>query len=115
MHRGDSGGNGMRWVEAHDADHGLFAWLRVDPTDQARPILVVVNATPTPQYNYRLGVPVAGSWEELINTDAAEYGGSGLGNFGGVATAPLDSHDHHQSVVLTLPPLAAIALAPGDM
>ena len=115
LHRGDSGGGGMRWVEAHDADHGVFAWLRVDPTDQARPVLVVVNATPTPQYNYRLGVPMAGPWEELLNSDAAEYGGSGLGNFGGVSTAPLDSHDHHQSVVLTLPPLAAVALAPSEV
>jgi 1,4-alpha-glucan branching enzyme len=114
LHRGDSGGSGMRWVEAHDAEHGLFAWLRVDPTDRARPVLVVANATPTPQYNYRLGVPVAGLWEELLNTDADVYGGSGLGNLGGVSTAPLDSHDHHQSVVLTLPPLAAVALAPSD-
>jgi len=114
LHRGDAGGKGMRWVEAHDADHGLFAWLRVDPTDQARPVLVVVNATPTPQYNYRLGVPMAGRWEELLNSDAAEYGGSGVGNFGGVSTAPLDSHDHHQSVVLTLPPLAAVALTPSE-
>ena len=61
LHRGDSGGSGMRWVEAHDADHGMFAWLRVDPTDEARPVLVVVNATPTPQYNYRFGRSDGGS------------------------------------------------------
>jgi 1,4-alpha-glucan branching enzyme len=77
-------------------------------------VLVVVNATPTPEYNYRLGVPVAGRWDELLNTDAGEYGGSGLGNLGGVSTAPLDSHDHHQSLVLTLPTLAAVALARSE-
>jgi 1,4-alpha-glucan branching enzyme len=113
LHRGDYGGAGMQWVEAHDADHGLFAWLRIDPTGAARPVLVVVNATPTPQHNYRLGVPVAGRWNELINTDSAVYGGSDLGNLGGVESAPLDSHDHRQSVVVTVPPLALVALAPG--
>ena len=112
MHRGDYGGSGMQWVEAHDAEHGVFAWLRVDPSGEGRPVLVVANATPTPQYNYRLGVPAAGRWVELLNSDAAIYGGSGQGNFGGVDTAPLDSHDHRQSVVLTAPPLGVVALAP---
>ncbi len=114
MHRGDYGGNGMQWVEAHDAEHGVFAWLRVDPSGEGRPVLVVANATPTPQYNYRLGVPAAGRWVELLNSDAAIYGGGGQGNFGGVDTAPLDSHDHRQSVVLTAPPLGVVALAPED-
>jgi 1,4-alpha-glucan branching enzyme len=90
----------------------VFAWLRVDPRGESRPVLVVANATPTPEYNYRLGVPIAGRWDELINTDASQFGGSGLGNFGGVDTTPFDSHDHRQSVVLTIPPLAVIALAP---
>jgi 1,4-alpha-glucan branching enzyme len=113
MHRGDSNGSGMRWVEAHDAERSVFAWLRVDPSDEpARPILVVVNTTPTPQYNYRLGVPVAGRWDELLNSDASLYGGGGLGNFGGVTTSPLDSHDHRQSIVITVPPLGVVALAP---
>jgi len=90
----------------------VFAFLRTDPTGTARPVLVVLNATPTPQHNYRLGVPQPGRWEELLNSDADAYGGSGVGNYGGVDTTPIDAHDHHQSVVLTLPPLAAIALAP---
>jgi 1,4-alpha-glucan branching enzyme len=117
MHRGDCssnlGGPGMRWIEAHDSEHSVFSWLRVDPTGEARPVLVVMNATPTPQYNYRLGVPVAGRWEELLNTDASLFGGSDVTNNGGVDTAPLDSHDFHQSVVLTVPPLGAVLLAPA--
>ena len=94
--------NWNKWVRQ------THRWLSIVFT-----VLVVVNATPTPEYNYRLGVPAAGRWDELLNSDASHYGGSGLGNYGGVLTAPLDSHDHHQSVVLTLPPLAAIALAPS--
>ena len=117
LHRGDSptsAGNapGMRWVEAHDPGRSVFAWLREDPTGDGRPVLVVVNATPAPHEQYRLGVPVAGEWTELLNTDDPRYGGSGIGNPGDVTTHPLDSHDHHQSIVVTLPPLAAIALTP---
>jgi 1,4-alpha-glucan branching enzyme len=118
LHRGDTnagaGGPGMQWVEAHDSGRSVFAWLRTDPTGQARPLLVVVNATPTPQENYRLGVPVPGRWDELLNTDADIYGGAGIGNLGGVDTAPLDSHDRHQSIVITVPPLAAVVLAPAS-
>ena len=114
--RGDtdagSGGPGMRWVEAHDPGRGVFAWLRTDPTGESRPVLVAVNATPTPQENYRLGVPRPGTWTELLNSDAPVYGGSGMGNLGGVEAAPLDSHDHHQSIVITVPPLAVVAFTP---
>ncbi len=112
MHRGDSEGHGMQWIEAHDSARGVFAWLRLDPSGQSRPVAVAINATPVPQYNYRLGVPVAGRWSELLNSDAEIYGGGGIGNFGGVTTAPLDSHDHRQSIVITVPPLAAVLLAP---
>ena len=115
LHRGDCssvhGEPGMRWVESHDSEHSVFSWLRYDPTGEARPVLIVVNATPSPQWNYRLGVPSAGHWRELLNSDAEMYGGSGMGNHGGVDTAPLDSHGFHQSIVVTLPPLGALALA----
>lgn len=112
MHRGDSVGHGMQWIEAHDSARGVFAWLRLDPSGRSRPVVVAINATPVPQYNYRLGVPIAGRWSELLNSDAEIYGGGGIGNFGGVVTAPLDSHDHRQSIVITVPPLAAVLLAP---
>jgi 1,4-alpha-glucan branching enzyme len=114
MHRGDSDPSGMRWVEGADADQSVYAWLRQDPRhdEPSRPVLVVINATPTPRHNYRIGVPMAGRWAELVNTDAAAYGGSEVGNFGGVDTVPVDSHGFHQSLVLTLPPLGALFLAP---
>jgi 1,4-alpha-glucan branching enzyme len=118
LHRGDSdagsGGPGMQWVEAHDPGRGVFAWLRVDPTGESRPVLVAINSTPTPQENYRLGVPSLGTWVELFNSDAGVFGGSGLGNLGSVEASPLDSHDRHQSIVITVPPLGAVAFAPAD-
>src|SRR5690606_19065445 len=57
MHVGDSDANGLRWVEGADADQSVYAYLRLDPREASRPVLVVVNATPVPRHNYRLGVP----------------------------------------------------------
>ena len=76
------------------------------------PLLVALNFTPVPRRNYRLGVPVSGRWEEVLNSDAESYGGSGQGNMGGVEAAPLPSHGHPQSLNLTLPPLGLVALRP---
>ncbi|MEZ5258160.1 MAG: 1,4-alpha-glucan branching protein GlgB [Ilumatobacteraceae bacterium] len=113
LHRGDSEPDGFRWVEGSDSDNSVFAWLRCDPTEGgAPPVLVVVNATPTPRHDYRLGVPVAGKWREALNTDGVEYGGSGVGCGGSVHTVPVDSHGFHRSVVLTLPPLGVLFLTP---
>ena len=67
-------------------------------------VLVVCNFTPVPRHNYRVGVPSGGRWEEILNSDAPLYGGSGQGNIGGVATAPVLWHGHSQSLNLTLPP-----------
>jgi 1,4-alpha-glucan branching enzyme len=118
LHRGDAdadgNGIGMQWIESHDAQQSVFAFLRTDPSGESRPVLVVLNATPAPHHNYRLGVPVAGRWTELFNSDATQFGGSGVGNYGGVTTTPIDAHGQHQSIVLTLPPLGALALAPDD-
>ncbi|CAN5743403.1 1,4-alpha-glucan branching protein GlgB [soil metagenome] len=114
LHTGDSDIGGMRWVEGADADQSIYAWLREDTRGEpaARPVLVVVNGTPTPRHNYRIGVPSAGRWNECLNSDAGEYGGSGVGNFGGVSTVPVDSHGFHQSIVLTVPPLGVLFLTP---
>jgi 1,4-alpha-glucan branching enzyme len=114
LHRGDCDPNGMRWVEAADSDQSVYAFLRLDPTDEGRPVLVVINATPVPRYNYRLGVPVEGTWVELLNTDADVYGGSNVGNGGSVETVPVDSHGFTRSIMLTLPPLGALFLTPAD-
>jgi len=67
-----------------------------------------------PRSNHRVGVPVAGRWRELLNSDALVYGGSGVGNAGGADTNPIEGHGWYQSLNLTLPPLGALFLAPDD-
>ena len=74
-------------------------------------ILIVCNFTPVPRYAYRVGAPRGGFWQELLNSDADLYGGSGHGNFGGLETAPIPSHGRMQSLNLTLPPLGVVVLA----
>ena len=73
-------------------------------------ILAVFNFTPVPREDYRIGVPEPGLWKELLNSDAAEYGGSGKGNLGGVASEAVPMHGRAQSVSLTLPPLGVLFL-----
>ena len=71
-------------------------------------LIVALNFTPVPRHNFRIGVPSGGSWHELLNGDARLYGGSGQGNLGGVRATPVASHDQARSIVVTLPPLAAV-------
>jgi len=115
LHRGDSDANGIQWVESDDADRSVYAWIRSDPTGRARPVLAVFNATPVPQHDYRLGVPRDGRWLEVLNSDDATYGGSGVGNPAeGVATVPVDAHGCYQSIVVSLPPLGAVFFVPEE-
>jgi 1,4-alpha-glucan branching enzyme len=71
-------------------------------------VLAVCNFTPVPRSNYLVGAPRGGFWRELLNSDAAQYGGSGLGNLGGVEAAPMPLHGRPHSLALTLPPLSAL-------
>ena len=82
----------------------------VTPAPGAAPVLVVVNFTPVPRHGYSVGVPGHGAWRELVNTDAAPYGGSDVGNGGLVPSRPLPNHGLPSSVLLTLPPLATLIL-----
>jgi len=109
LHQLDCDPAGFEWVDCNDADQSVLTLLRRgrDP-DQA--LLVAMNFTPVPRHNYRVGVPYAGHWDELLNTDAPIYGGSGQGNLGGVDTAPVAWHGRPQSLNLVLPPLAMIVL-----
>ena len=110
LHRRDSVPAGFRWIVGDDSVNSVFAFLRYGSDDE--PVLVVCNMTPVPRQNYRIGVPKAGHWRELLNTDAAVYGGSNMGNYGGVDTTTLRMHGEAQALVLTLPPLATIFLSP---
>jgi 1,4-alpha-glucan branching enzyme len=102
---------GFRWLEANDASNNVLAFARVD--DKAEnPVVCVLNLSPVPRYDYRVGMPKCCRWRELINTDSAFYGGSGVGNLGGVEAEPVPWHDQPFSAQLTLPPLGAVWLVP---
>ena len=101
---------GFEWVDCNDWENSTVAYLRKSRSGD--PVLVVCNFTPVPRDNYRLGVPRGGRWRELLNSDAKEYSGSGIGNFGAIESAPLPSHGKFHSVSLRLPPLAILVLTP---
>ena len=113
LHRGDfRGDRGFRWVDCHDHDNSVLAWIRLGDADDP-PVLVVCNFTPIERTGYRLGVPSAGRWVELLNSDAAAYGGDDAGNLGGVGTDAIPSHGHDVSIGLTLPAFGVLFLTPG--
>jgi 1,4-alpha-glucan branching enzyme len=109
LHRFDCNPAGFEWLETNDWEQSTLAFLRKGAEGDAG-IVVACNFTPVPRQNYRVGVPSAGPWIEILNTDAREYGGSGQGNLGGLHAVPVPSHGHRWSIVLTLPPLATVLL-----
>lgn len=109
MSKNDFSQDGFRWIIGDDRDQSIFAWLRYGGDTDA-PILVICNFTPVPRRGYRVGVPDTGQWIEIVNTDAAVYGGSGLGNLGGVDAGPYGSHGLPAALDLTLPPLSVLVL-----
>jgi 1,4-alpha-glucan branching enzyme len=108
LHQLDCDSSGFEWLVMHDADRGVFAWLRKGNETRER-CLVVVNFTPQVYRDYRVPVPFAGTWREVLNSDAAIYGGSNVGNAGEVKTL---NEGVTPEVSLAIPPLAAIFLVP---
>jgi 1,4-alpha-glucan branching enzyme len=107
LHRADAEPAGFCWLDTGDWEQSVISFYRLgEPTDE--PLLVVANFTPLPRHNYRLGVMQPGLWREVLNTDATVYGGSGQGNLGGLATAPVAAHGALQSLNLVLPPLSVL-------
>ncbi|MEN9473640.1 MAG: hypothetical protein RIS48_360 [Pseudomonadota bacterium] len=109
LHALDHQARGFDWIAHDDASQSVLSWLRHD--DQGQLVVVLCNLTPLPRPAYRIGVPVAGEWREIINTDAAIYGGSGVAT-AVAATEAEPAHGQAQSLRLTLPPLACVMLAP---
>jgi 1,4-alpha-glucan branching enzyme len=107
LHARDCEPEGFQWIAADDAAQSVFAWLRRGGPD-ARPVAVVSNFTPEPRHSYRIGLPHAGRWREIFNSDARDYGGSGAGNLGAVTAHAHPSHGFPASAEITLPPLATI-------
>jgi 1,4-alpha-glucan branching enzyme len=98
---------GFEWLVVDDTENSVFAWLRLSGGD-APPVAVVSNFTPSPRESYNLPLPRAGRWRELINTDAADYGGSGWGNLGGIEAQAPGSRGRPATARVTLPPLATL-------
>src|SRR5579862_8547000 len=103
--------SGFRWLEPNDAAGNVLAFARLDAKGE-KPVVCVLNLSPVPRYDYRVGMPASGRWRELLNTDSGFYGGSGVGNLGGVEAEAVPWHEQPFSATLTLPPLGAVWLVP---
>ncbi len=108
LHVNDTRPEGFEWIESNDAEAGVYAWLRKGRAGDA-PVVAVVNMTPV-ERRYRLGLPGAGHWGEILNSDAAIYGGGNRGNLGAVVAEAVAHHEREFSAEVTLPPLTAIWL-----
>jgi 1,4-alpha-glucan branching enzyme len=109
LHQVDFDWQGFEWIDANDSDNSVYSFIRrgKDPDDL---IIAVINATPVVRYGYRIGVPRPGHYTEILNTDAATYGGSNVGNLGGMNADEHAWMGRRHSLPITLPPLAAIFL-----
>ena len=107
LHEFDFDGRGFEWIDYQDWEKSVIVFLRKgsDPEDL---VLVACNFTPVPRLKYGIGVPLPGFWKEIFNSDAGLYGGSNMGNSGGLQTKPVSSHGKKQLLELTLPPLGAV-------
>jgi 1,4-alpha-glucan branching enzyme len=113
----DSDPSGFWWLEPNDADNNVLAFARASRAgshDETRLVVFVANFSPVPRSGYRLGLPRACRWKEALNTDSTYYGGSDMGNLGGLDPEPIPWHSQPVSALVTLPPLAAVWLIPED-
>ncbi|MDO8433760.1 MAG: 1,4-alpha-glucan branching protein GlgB [Candidatus Binatus sp.] len=106
----DAEPSGFRWIEADAAADNLIAFMRIAPARGER-VICVCNFSPVMRSNLRIGVPRPGRYREILNTDAAAYGGSNIGNLGGVDSAPIPWHEFDDSIMIELPPLSTIWFA----
>jgi len=98
---------GFRWIDCNDSQQSTISLLRTGPSGGER-LIVACNFTPVPRHNYLIGAPKGGGWQEVLNSDALEYGGSGQGNLGEVIAKDTPFHGLPYSLNITLPPLAAV-------
>jgi 1,4-alpha-glucan branching enzyme len=101
---------GFRWIDANDAGGNVFSFLRFSASGE--PLACIVNFSAVPHHAYRVGLPLTGTWHEVLNTDAELYGGSGVGNLGAVEAVAEPWHGLPASAAMSLPPLGALWLRP---
>ena len=111
LHQLDFDGRGFEWIDCHNWQDSVLAFVRrgSDPSDF---LVMCCNFTPVPRHGYRLGVPAAGNFNEVFNSDSAYYGGGNVGNLSPLHASAIPHHGREHSVTLTLPPLAAVVLKP---
>jgi 1,4-alpha-glucan branching enzyme len=108
LHAIDFSPEGFEWIDADNSEMSVTAFIRKSAA--GAPLLIVSNFTPVPRRNFLMGVPQRGLWQEILNSDAREYGGSGWGNLGRVESAPVAAHGRLDALNLVIPPLATIML-----
>jgi 1,4-alpha-glucan branching enzyme len=113
MHESDFLPDGFQWIDCNDSVHSTISLIRRDRQGGGE-LIAVFNFTPVPRHNYRVGAPRSSFWQELLNSDARDYGGSGQGNLGALEAAPVPFHGMSHSLNLTLPPLSAVFLRPAE-
>ena len=101
---------GFVWIDGGNADANTLSFLRFDSDGNA--VACVTNFSGNPHHNFRLGLPASGEWQEILNTDASEFGGSGVGNFGTISANEPGTHGQPHSAVITVPPLASVWFKP---
>jgi 1,4-alpha-glucan branching enzyme len=112
MWQSDYDPGGFNWIDCADHANSILSFARQTP-DRTREMIVILNLTPVPRFRYRVGLPRSGAWREVLNSDAAIYGGSNLGNSGGVTAEEYKTHNQPCSAEFTLPPLSIIAFKPA--
>ena len=111
LHEVDFEWTGFQWIDFNDSDQSVVAFFRRARREDEI-VVCACNFTPVPRHGYRIGVPMPGRYRELLNSDAAVYGGGNVGNLGGLEAEPISWHGHPYSLSLTLPPLGVIFLKP---
>jgi 1,4-alpha-glucan branching enzyme len=111
LYEADFQPHGFRWLDANDAARNIFSFVRYSG-DGGRAVVCICNLSPVPRYAYRAGLPFAGRWREALNTDSEHYGGSNVGNYGGVDAEDSPWQGQPFSAELTLPPLGVVWLQP---
>jgi 1,4-alpha-glucan branching enzyme len=122
----DSSPEGFGWIDANDAQGNTLSFLRLAAIpgtaavghatqgDTSRTVACIANFSAVPHVDYQVGLPHAGRWREILNTDAAVYGGSGAGNMGSIEAGPEPWHGRPASALITLPPMSVLWLAPEE-
>jgi 1,4-alpha-glucan branching enzyme len=112
----DNDASGFEWIDANDSSNNVFSFIRKPALDRYPadgPLVCVANFSAVPHFEYRLGLPQAGSWTEVLNTDAESYSGSGVGNLGAVQATEGAQHGQPAVATVTVPPLATVWLRPS--